>query len=538
MIMAKRFGVMLDMSRNAVMKPDEVKKFAATIKKLGYNMIQLYTEDTYEVPGEPYFGYLRGRYSQAEMKDMVAYCNEIDVELIPCIQVLAHLNQAFLWKPYKEINDTANILLVGEERTYELIENMFKSLKECFTTDIVHIGMDEAHMVGLGKYLDKNGFENRFGIIRRHLDRVLELARKYGFKPIMWSDMFFRLRNHGTYYTTDRSIITDEVVAACPEGVEQVYWDYYTDNKEGYDAMLYMHKKFPGKTWFGGGAWTWSGFAANNAWTLKTMSLAMESCKEHDVDNILITMWGDNGKLCSFYAVLPSLYAIRRMYDGVSNMEKIKAEFKAILGEDFDSLMLLDLPVDFGKVARDGVYHHTYLLYSDPFLGFVDPAIKKSYRADYEAVAEKLETASNSSKYAYIFKSSAALCRALAIKNDLGVRTRAAYKAKDRNALQAVAKDYANAIAAIEAFANAFRTLWFTENKPHGFDVSDLRLGGLLFRMKDCRDRLVSYLAGEVTSIPELEEELLPYRGSGSAYPEDMIPSLARWSYTVTPNLL
>ena len=171
--MAKRFGVMLDMSRNAVMKPEELKKFAATIKKMGYNMIQLYTEDTYEVPGEPYFGYLRGKYSQAELKDMAAYCDSIGVELIPCIQTLAHLNQLFYWKPYAAINDTDDILMVGDERTYELIENMLKSVKECFTSNVVNIGIDEAHMVGLGKYLDKNGFENRFSIIRRHLDRVL-----------------------------------------------------------------------------------------------------------------------------------------------------------------------------------------------------------------------------------------------------------------------------------------------------------------------------------------------------------------------------
>ena len=50
--MAKRFGAMLDMSRNAVMRPDEVKKFASVIKSFGYNMIMLYTEDTYEVDGE------------------------------------------------------------------------------------------------------------------------------------------------------------------------------------------------------------------------------------------------------------------------------------------------------------------------------------------------------------------------------------------------------------------------------------------------------------------------------------------------------
>ena len=45
--MAKRFGVMLDMSRNAVMRPDELKKYMKTLADLGYNMVQLYTEDTY-----------------------------------------------------------------------------------------------------------------------------------------------------------------------------------------------------------------------------------------------------------------------------------------------------------------------------------------------------------------------------------------------------------------------------------------------------------------------------------------------------------
>ena len=31
----KRFGVMLDMSRNAVMKPEEVKRFAKVLKSFG-----------------------------------------------------------------------------------------------------------------------------------------------------------------------------------------------------------------------------------------------------------------------------------------------------------------------------------------------------------------------------------------------------------------------------------------------------------------------------------------------------------------------
>ena len=40
----------------------------------------------------------------------------------PCIQTLAHLNQIFRHGEYRKVQDTGDILLVGEERTYELIE--------------------------------------------------------------------------------------------------------------------------------------------------------------------------------------------------------------------------------------------------------------------------------------------------------------------------------------------------------------------------------------------------------------------------------
>ena len=60
----KRLGIMLDMSRNAVMHVPALKKFIVTLSDMGYNTLLLYTEDTYEIPGEPYFGHFLGRYSQ------------------------------------------------------------------------------------------------------------------------------------------------------------------------------------------------------------------------------------------------------------------------------------------------------------------------------------------------------------------------------------------------------------------------------------------------------------------------------------------
>ena len=65
-------------------------------------------------------------------------------------------------------------------------------------------------------------------------------------------------------------------------------------------------------------------------------------------------------------------------------------------------------------------------------------------------------------------------------------------------------------ISRINIFHRAFEKLWFTENKPYGFEVQDLRLGGLMQRIDSCRRRLKDYVNGKLESIPELEEELLP----------------------------
>lgn len=48
----KHLGVMLDCSRNAVVRPEQVKKYIDILQRLGYNSLMLYTEDTYEVDNQ------------------------------------------------------------------------------------------------------------------------------------------------------------------------------------------------------------------------------------------------------------------------------------------------------------------------------------------------------------------------------------------------------------------------------------------------------------------------------------------------------
>ncbi len=504
-----RLGVMLDCSRNGVMKVSMVKKYIDTLKKMGYNMLMLYTEETYEVEGRPLFGYLRGRYSVEEMTEIVEYGESKGIELIPCIQTLAHLNQMFRWGEFANVRDIESILLIDEPKTYELIEDMFKTLRKCYKTDYIHIGMDEAHNVGLGKYLDKHGFCNRFELISRHLGRVAEIAEKYGFKPIMWSDMFFRLANNGDYYINSPEIITDEIVSYVPNKVELCYWDYYATKRERYDIMIAAHKRFKKPVWFAGGAWMWKGFSPDNEISLFRTSLAMQSCREAGVENIFITCWGDDGAETPFMSVLPTLFYAAQVYRGNDDIKSIKVKFEELFGIGFDDFCKLDLP---SKILEDSHNqarnHDKFMLYNDPFLGIYDKIISEDDREikHYKSVSRKLKPLCSNEEFGYMFKSSKALCDLLAVKYTLGRDTRIAYASGETDAILEVAERYKKAIKLLDVFIKELKASWLKEKKPHGFDVQDIRLGGLKQRLISCRERLLMYANGEIDCIEELDE--------------------------------
>ena len=64
------------------------------------------------------------------------------IELVPCIQTLAHLATTLRWGYADGMKDTGDILLIDEEKTYEFIEEMIKTSRECYKTDKIHNGMD------------------------------------------------------------------------------------------------------------------------------------------------------------------------------------------------------------------------------------------------------------------------------------------------------------------------------------------------------------------------------------------------------------
>ena len=533
-------GVMIDCSRNSVLKPSALKKLMTLLAKMGYNSVQLYTEDTFEAENEPYFGYLRGRYSAAELQDLDAFAATQGIELVPCVNMLAHLNQIFRWAPYREINDMHDILLVGEERTYELIENIFRSLAADFRTRKVHIGMDEAHMLGMGKYFEKHGPTDRQEIMLSHLTRVAAIAEKYGFTCMMWSDMFFRLAFNGAYDANGDAAAIRDICRKIPHNVRLVYWDYYSVDKQQYVSRIQAHQKLGDGTIFAGGCWTWVGLAPLNAYSLRATEAAVSACRETGVKDMFFTMWGDNGGSCSPFSVLPSLVYAACLAQGNGDMAQVKAKFREIVGMDFDAFMALDLPNILPQSDENNQCTNAskYLLYNDVLLGIFDTTLNEGDGEIFRAHARKLAAGESNSDYGFIFKPLRLLCECLYYKADLGIVLRRLYKASDKAGLKALCKTrFTPLIKKLEEFYDAFVAYWDTLFKPHGFDVMDVRIGGLIRRIEHCAQKVQAYVAGKTDRIPELEEQLLDVEGKGTDGEKGPL-CYNNWAQIVSANII
>ena len=504
-----RLCAMVDCSRNAVMKVSALKRLIRILSVAGYNALELYTEDTYPLNGEPFFGYMRGAYTREEIRELDGYAAIFGIELIPCIQTLAHLNGITRWERFKPLIDCNDILLAGDEATYALIDNMFSSVAGCFTSRRIHIGMDEAHMVGLGKYLDKNGYRNRFDILLKHLNRVLEMAEKYGFECKMWSDMFFRLANGGGYEPFETEI-PESLKKSVPENITLEYWDYYRNDEAQYEKMLAAHKSLGGHTSFACGAWRWNSFTPSNKMSISRNRLAMEACKKFGVDEVTVTLWGDDGAECPTFAMLPALIASAEFAYGNGDYEEAVKNITGVSVEDFSFLELADNPAGSDSPFFGGNFTKIFL-YNDLLCGIYDNCAKPQYKDAFVRAAEKCGSAVKRNKnYAYLFRSAGALFSLVGQKYDLGVKLRRAYKENDRRELAALSEKIKGAVALLDKFYRAFKRGWDTENKSFGFEVQDVRLGGLRMRMLHCREIINGYLGGKTQSIPELEQEILP----------------------------
>lgn len=505
-------GIMFDCSRNAVLTSDALRFFLRKMSLMGLNMGMMYTEDTYEVPEQPFFGYKRGRYTYAEMKALDDYANLFGIELCPCIQALGHLKRILHWPAFQHLRDNDEVLLADCDETYELLEQMIRAASAPYRSKRIHLGMDEAFGVGLGEHLRLYGYEDPHSVIGRHLSRLLEITDKYGLKAMMWSDMYFHLDGHNYH---NGGLPSEKAKAAVDPRITLVYWDYYQAKEELYADALHKHAQFPAPTVFAGGIWTWIGPAPSYPTAIENTVAGLTACMKANIPLVLATAWGDNGGETNLTAALLALQLYGEMtYTGVYDDSSLRARFSRCCHADaqaFLDLSLLNVVPGMKGHPADPVNACKFMLYQDPLIQLFEADTRGfDMSGHFSSLVQKYARyATQNPEYSLLFDFYTALAHALALKSVWHENAGDVVRNGDRERAAALADDIPATIEALDALRIIWRKLWESTNKPHGFEILEVRLGGIAARMSTAGEKMRAFANGEVDTIPELTEECL-----------------------------
>ncbi len=492
------------------MKPEKVVEYMETMSALGFNYMLLYMETSYELKGYPFFGYMRGRYTEEELSYIDQEGQKLGIEVIPCIQTFGHMQDYLRWPKVIAVKDSAECLLADCDETYELIEAMISTMARIFKSRRIHIGFDETRGMGLGRYLKDHDYPDRMELFCSHLTRVKEICFKYDLRPMMWSDMPFRLGGDGHSQEYDEKSVIPPIVSDAASGVDMCYWEYYQPDYDSYDRTIKRHLELfkNSNVIYSGAVWVRDNNIMNMPHTIRCMTPSLEACIDNNMKNVNATIWG-NASDTNLFQSLPGLalfseYCYRGKECTLDEVYSV-SQFATGLSREYIEAVS-EIHLGFENSFKMG----SRLILCDVLFELM------RYKLDYTWAKERLtkaleviEKETHDNKYCpkeyaeSFFKIAIIKCKIFE-----GIRP--AYKSGDKEFLSKVANEYIDELIPLYKTASRLKAdLWMETTKPFGIEKIQTVFAGVIARLEFAKERINKYINGDIDRIEELEHEVL-----------------------------
>lgn len=148
---------------------------------------------------------VKGFYTQEEIKDIVAYCKERFIEVVPEFDMPGHFTSAIASYPHlgctgeeigvcEHFGIMENIACAGKESTYEFIYGVLEEICELFPFEFIHIGGDEAlkyrytECPDCQRAMEENGLVSEEDLQSLFMNKVIKYLNSVGKKAVVWND--------------------------------------------------------------------------------------------------------------------------------------------------------------------------------------------------------------------------------------------------------------------------------------------------------------------------------------------------------------
>jgi hexosaminidase len=282
-------GFMMDMSHGGLPTEDEVKRQIDFLARWKANQYYFYSEVSIEFKGHPLLN-PTARFSQDQVKRIVAYGRERHIDVVPCVELYGHLHDMFRIEKYADLSP----LRYGGEfdprnpAALLLIRDWVQQLVKLFPSPFFHIGMDETYELEKVASVAAGGAApGRLYI--DHFKRVARIVEAHGKRPIIWADIL-------TKYP--------EVIPELKGGTIAMPWAYGPDKDYTRHVAPFAASKVP--TFIATAVTNWEDITPKFTRTFDNVDQFLAAGRKYGVLGMLHTGWTDDAHVL-FRPALPAV---------------------------------------------------------------------------------------------------------------------------------------------------------------------------------------------------------------------------------------
>ncbi len=323
-------GYHLDIARGAVPTVETFKRLLRWLFLLKYNYFAIYLEDLFPWREHPQIGVHRGRLSEDELNQVIAYGKHLGVEVFPSLELCGHMEHILSLPEYRRFSEwrlpAEGCLDLSNDDARAFAYDLLKEAVEFFPSEYVHIGGDETWSLGRGKSLNKTWRFEGPALYEAHHRRMIEIVKQSGKKPILWGDMI-----SGMYLTGDSAKWAEAIQSDVWKEVLVANWDYAASPKEHFEEKIRIFKERGIEQIACPSLSNPYKYYPNFQMATENLKNFFAAAKSEGIDGFLVTAWSDDGGECLFSLLDPLLLAAMEFAEAEGRWQE---KWVAISGED------------------------------------------------------------------------------------------------------------------------------------------------------------------------------------------------------------
>ena len=274
-------GTMVDMSHGPLPTEDEVKRQLDFLARWKANQYYFYSEASIELKGYPLLN-PGGRFSQDEVRRIVAYGKARHIDVIPCLELYGHLHDLFRVEKYSSLADMPHGTEFDPRNpgVMPLLEDWAKQFGALFPSRFVHIGFDETFQIEMAAKQGTNR-GNPAALFTHQLGEVARLFQQQGKTVMAWGDIIVKF---------------PDIMQQLPPGLIAIAWDYDPGPPEHYAPRLAPLPAHHIPHMVASGVTMWNQISPDFAKSFDNIDDFLREGRKSHALGLMNTIWTDDGQ--------------------------------------------------------------------------------------------------------------------------------------------------------------------------------------------------------------------------------------------------